>query len=279
MQGIDVAKWQGTIEWPKVKNAGIQFAILKITNKQNNIEGAFLRNYEGAKGESIPIGVYRYVYARTVEQAELEARKILEALNGKTLQLGIWLDLEDSTIRVGKSLLNKIIEKETSLLNAAGYKVGIYCNKDWYYNVLDSHYLCKSHPFWIARYPKNDVGVIVDALSPREYACAWQYSSKGKVPGITGDVDMDVAFVDIADLMKYKGQQYNTTYYPRYTGTSGMIDAVLDAIGAHKDFRDFQDWRKRITIAEANGIYGYTGKASENLKIVEMAKKGNLLKP
>ena len=66
MYGIDVAKWQGTVDWEKVKKAGKEFAILKVTKKDNKIEESFERNYSGCMAAGIPVGVYRYVYAKTV---------------------------------------------------------------------------------------------------------------------------------------------------------------------------------------------------------------------
>ena len=68
--GIDVAKWNGVIDWSKVKLANISFAVLKVTNKNNRVEEAFERNYAGATEQGITVGVYRYVYAKTVEASK-----------------------------------------------------------------------------------------------------------------------------------------------------------------------------------------------------------------
>lgn len=198
--GIDVAKWQGAIDWSKVKAAGIKFAILKVTNKSNNKEEAFETNYAGATNNCIPVGVYRYVYAKTTAEAKKEANAIVAALDNKKITCGVWLDMEDESIRgIGKGALTSVINTEVAIIRAAGYKVGIYCSLDWYKNVLDSKNLATLYPFWIARYPKNDTGVIKSSLSPASYnnVVAWQYSSKGKVDGIYGNVDLDVAFKDL----------------------------------------------------------------------------------
>lgn len=196
--GIDVAKWNGTIDWSKVN---ISFAICKITKKDNSIEDSFERNYQGATAANIAVGGYRYVYAKNVTEALKEARGIADACRGKSLPMGIWLDMEDKSIKsLGKAKLTEIIRVEANALRDCGYNVGIYCNKDWFYNVLDGEYLSKEFSFWIARYPIIDTGKYnaSSKLNPKSYAKAWQYSSKGKVNGISGNVDMDVFFGEIA---------------------------------------------------------------------------------
>lgn len=188
--GIDISHWQGNIDFTKV-NA--DFVIMKLSQaeyKDPNFE-EYYRNYYGAKG------CYIYNKVKTVEQAEKEAKYAVKCLNGRIMELGVWLDLEDATMKhLGKGVLKKIIDTEASIIKEAGYNVGIYSNKDWYNNVLDSKALCKTYPFWIARYPYADNGTVKESLSPKSFdGCVmWQYSSKGKVPGIKGNVDMDLMY-------------------------------------------------------------------------------------
>lgn len=198
-KGIDVAKWQGVIDWAKVKASGIDFAILKVTNKSNKVEEAFERNYAGASAAGITIGVYRYVYAKTVDGAVAEANAIVAALNGRKVPYRVWLDMEESSIRgVGREMLTQIIRAEANVLIGAGYCVGIYCNKDWYDNVLNVSEL-QDFPFWIARYVANNGKMPADEYSPINLkgAKAWQYTSTGSVDGVRGNVDLDVAFEDL----------------------------------------------------------------------------------
>lgn len=204
MFGIDVSRHQGNIDWSKVKK---DFAIIKITNKGNVVEDKFEQNYKGCIDNNIPIGGYKYVYATTVNEARAEAEGMLKVLNGRKIPYGIWIDMEDETIRpIGKQALSAVILEEAEILKAAGYDVGIYCNLDWYKNVLDSKMLESNYPFWIARYPKVDNGTYNEnsTLSPKSFAVAWQYSSKGKVDGINGNVDMDVLFVPIEEVFGKK---------------------------------------------------------------------------
>ena len=204
LQGIDVSRYQGTINWQKVKSAGKQFAILKATAKNNSIEDKFEENCDGCRDNNIPVGVYRYVYAASPEKARSEAEALVSVLAGKKITCGVWLDMEDSGLQgLSSTKLEEIIKTEAQILKKAGFKVGIYCNKNWYENILDGKSLSSTYPFWIARYPNNDTGIYNEnsSLNPKSYAVIWQYSSKGRVNGINGNVDLDAAFSDLTSLM------------------------------------------------------------------------------
>ena len=203
IKGIDVSKYQGVINWGEVKKEGIAFAILKITDKKNKVESAFKRNYTGAKKENIKVGVYKYMYAVTEKQAKEEANAIIEALKGKKLEYGVWIDVEDPCLlRITKKKRTELVCLVAEILKKAGYKVGIYCNKFWKETQLESKTLEKQgFKFWIARYSTNDRGVQVKSLSPCKYASAWQFTQKGKVKGIEGYVDLDVAFEELDKTM------------------------------------------------------------------------------
>ena len=184
--GIDCAKWQGIINWAKVRAAGVQVAILKATDKNNGSEPAFARNYAGATAQGIKIGCYRYVYARTVAAAENEARKVLAVIQGKAMPAGVWLDLEDKTIRgIPRATMLKMIAAMTKILQAAGYQVGIYTNPDWYNHVLDVSKI--TLPFWVASWGTNNGKPTIKA---QHTLAGWQYTDKGRVAGISTAVDL-----------------------------------------------------------------------------------------
>lgn len=194
--GIDVAKWNGVIDWKKVFAAGKRFAVLKVTNKKNQTEEAFERNYKGCRENGIAIAVYRYVYATSLSQAEKEARAIVDTLRGKQIEGEVWLDMEEQLVSgIGPSALTLIIDQEAKILKGAGYKVGIYCNKDWYDHILDSRELSKRYKFWIAKCDSPDIGEWRNRKdNPKDIAVGWQYSFKGRVDGISGDVDLDLIY-------------------------------------------------------------------------------------
>ena len=188
--GIDCAKWQGTINWVKVKSAGVQVAILKATDKNNGPEPAFARNYAGATAQGIKVGCYRYVYARTVAAAENEARKVLAVIQGKAMPAGVWLDLEDKTIRgIPRATILKMITAMTKILQAAGYQVGIYTNPDWYNHVLDVSKIAL--PFWVASWGTNNGKPQRKPTIKAQHTLAgWQYTDKGRIAGISTAVDL-----------------------------------------------------------------------------------------
>ena len=197
LKGIDVSSWQGKIDWNKVANYGMDFAILRITEVGNVIDGQFENNFAGCNKYKIPVGVYKYSYAMTIAEIQSEARKVVSVLNGRKIQFPVFLDLENHRQRVlGAESIHNLAEAFREIIVAAGYKFAIYCNLDWYMNVICSH--LKKHDFWIARYPANDNGTVVERLRP-SWGVGWQYSSKGKVTGINGNVDMDVFYKDYRD--------------------------------------------------------------------------------
>lgn len=190
--GIDISHWQGSIDFAKLNTDFVIMKLSQAQSKDSKFE-SYYNAYNGVKG------CYIYNKVKTVEQARKEALYAVKCLNGRPMPLGVWLDLEDASMkRLGKAMLTEIVNAEASILVNAGYNVGIYCNKDWYVNVLDSKTLSRSFPFWIARYPSNDNGTAKEGLDPKNFnnCVMWQYSSKGKVNGINGNVDMDMMYKD-----------------------------------------------------------------------------------
>ena len=194
IKGIDVSAWQGNIDWKTVADYGMGFALLRITEAGNVTDGKFERNFAGCEQYGIPVGVYKYSYAKTTVQAQEEAEAVLKVLNGRKLQFPVFYDLEWSEQRsLGKSAIEKIAVAFLDKIQAAGYKGGIYCNVDWYNNALTD--TLKKYDLWIARYPANDDGWLQERLRP-DFGVGWQYSSKATIPGISGYVDRDVFYKD-----------------------------------------------------------------------------------
>ena len=190
---IDVSSYQEKPDWAKVKKAGINFAILRIHQK-NGPDSSFEHNYRGCRTNAISIGGYKYSYALTEAQALEEAEETLAVLSGRGMDFPVFYDLEwEKQKKLGKAAVEKIAETFLNRIKKAGYKVGIYCNVDWYQNILTTK--LKSYDLWLARYPANDNGTMQTRLKPTA-GIGWQYSSKGKVVGISGNVDMNVFYKD-----------------------------------------------------------------------------------
>lgn len=193
--GIDISKYQGNVDFNKVKQSGIDFVILRSTTEHGNPDPKFEQYWNGAKSVGLNVtGVYKYSYAKNVAEAQIEAEKVIKLLNGRRCE--IWLDMEDkSQIPLGKEKIAAIITAFLTTCVNKGYDVGIYCNLVWYNNYIkeDIKKICR---FWIAHPPKkeNDDGLLHANLKPNVGEVMWQYSSKGKVNGINGNVDMDIRY-------------------------------------------------------------------------------------
>lgn len=195
--GIDVSDIQGkNINWKTVKNSGIDVAILRC-HQLYGIDSAFEYNYKNAKAAGMKVGVYKYSYAMTASDAEKEADAVLAVLKGKSLDFPVFYDVEeDSQAIMPKAQMASIIKAFLNKIEAAGYIPGIYCNVNWYVNILDRS-LLPNYEYWLANYPyeENDNGTIQERLNPNA-GMGWQYSAYGQVPGINGNVDMDLFYKD-----------------------------------------------------------------------------------
>lgn len=200
--GVDVSHYQLDIDWNKVKDAGKRFAIMKAQYeaKSHKKDEYFERNYQGCGDNGIMRGVYIFIGTQSIKDPLLDAQSLLKHLNGRVLEYGIWLDMESASLRAcGKNEITRLVNIYAAIFERAGYYVGIYSNLDWTKHVLDMKAL-ERFDFWMARYPKADTGVLKEGLNPG--GVAWQYSSKGIVPGIKVKCDLDVDFDGIINLGK-----------------------------------------------------------------------------
>lgn len=236
IKGIDVSAWQGKIDWKTVADYGMGFAILRITEAGNVVDSQFENNLAGCNKHNIPVGVYKYSYAMTITEIQREARKVVSTLNGRRIQFPVFLDLEYNDQRsLGSESIHKMAEAFREIVEAAGYKFAIYCNVDWYENVICSH--LKKYDFWIARYPSNDDGWLQERLRP-DFGVGWQYSSKAKIPGISGTVDRNVFYKDYFEEIEKKEEttvnklQEHTKlgdYYANNGGTKPYLEKKSNA--------------------------------------------------
>ena len=210
-QGIDVSEHNGTINWQSVKDAGIDFAILRVgfagDTSGGRLDNYFRRNVSECERLGIPYGVYLYSYARNEDEAQAEARLMLSALKGHSPTLPVYYDLEERKTNADgspmwtpfndPSKLASIAKTFCGQIAAAGYKPGIYANVNWFKNYLtDPCFLSSGWSIWTAQYwygGRYDecLGLTPDA--PAKYDC-WQYSARGSVPGVSGDVDVNYWF-------------------------------------------------------------------------------------
>lgn len=189
--GVDLSANQGNVDFQKLKKAGISFVILRTILKSGKVDTMFHTYLSGAESTGMRTGVYIYSYDRTDLEAIVSAEEVVNLLNGR--RLPIFLDLENAEQRnaIGKAGITKVANAFIQTCRKHGYDCYIYCNLDWYKNVIDDS--LKPYAVWIARYGAND-GTINLNYKPNVGEKIWQYSSKGKVDGINGDVDVDICY-------------------------------------------------------------------------------------
>lgn len=189
-KGIDVSMWQKDIDWQKVKNDSIDFAIIRTgfgRNECNQEDPYFKKNIQGAKNAGLKVGVYHYSYAQSAEDAVKEADFCLSILNGEKLDLPIYFDIEDDSIsnKNDNETRTQMCIDFCSRIEQAGYWAGVYANKNWFDNYLNYDKLKMRYTLWLAHY---------DIDKPSLECDVWQYSSSGKVDGIEGNVDMNYMY-------------------------------------------------------------------------------------
>ena len=199
MKGIDVSVHNGDIDWGKVNADGIDFAILRAgygkLAKQKDAK--FEDNYKGAKAAGIPVGAYWYSYATTPDEAKLEAEVCVSILKGKQFEFPIFFDQEEkTTLDTGKANCSEMIRAFCDVLEANGYWVGLYTSRSCLTTHIEDD-IKKRYALWAAEWS--------DKLRYDGPVGIWQHSEKGKVDGITGNVDLDIGYKDYPTMIKAKG--------------------------------------------------------------------------
>lgn len=190
VKGIDVSEFQSNVNYEKVKNDGIRFVIIRCGygmdhTSQDDVE--FMNHIKECERLNIPFGIYLMSYANTVEKARSEAQHILRLTKGHNPSLGLWYDVEDNATSgsVGKEALTNIINTFCGTVKNAGYKVGVYASLNWLDNKIEKQ-IKESFPIWVAQYNNK-------CQYDGKYVL-WQYTSSGKVNGISGRVDMNYLY-------------------------------------------------------------------------------------
>lgn len=184
--GIDVSTWQGTIDWDKVKKAGIDFAIIRCGWGTTGVDNQFHRNMKEARRVGIKVGVYLYSYAHGVAEAQAEAKHCLDLVReyGK-LDMPIYYDEEES---YQYSRAKELAIAFCTVIESAGYWAGVYSSSSKWQGPLKG---TDNYTKWVA-YWGNNTRPAHNAGKPNVSGCdLHQYSSVGNVSGIAGDVDMN----------------------------------------------------------------------------------------
>ena len=199
-QGIDISAWQGNIDWDQVKNC-IEAIIIRAGYGKNNIDQKWVPNVEAVRDSSLDVGAYWFSYAYTADMAYMEGCYAANAVKNKfgDRQIPIAFDLEyDSVayaakkgVKIGRAEATLFAIRFLTAVKEFGYRPMLYTNIDYIRNYFDLGVIRAAIPdllLWVACWGSE----------PKDYNMAvWQYSSKGSVAGIIGNVDMDEVYVDM----------------------------------------------------------------------------------
>lgn len=317
-KGIDVSHYQGNIDWSKVKE-NIDFAILRLgwigDNNNHKLDTKFETYYKACKSADIPIGIYVYNYCDSDKAAKSGAEWVVNQLKDKSIDLPIYIDMEDSSIEsLGKVKLTNICITFNTVIENAGYSAGVYASLDWYTNCLNRDTIKEKYTTWIAHY-----GVSKDKYEG-QYDML-QYSSTGTLSGISGHVDMNIMYRDLINEIKEPntdtktieelakeviagqwgdgeerktrltkaGYDYaavqekaneilgvNTSVDKNYyPACSSSYNSIVEAL---KSIGVDNSFNNRKKIAVKNGISDYSGTATQNTQLLNKLKSGRLIK-
>lgn len=213
---LDVSKWQGSIDWDKVKASGLISGVM-IRAMGNSAEGKpskpyidpfFARNYAECQRLGIPVGVYGYFKATDRAQADKELALFKQALGGRTFQLPVAVDIEDKLQEtLSKSALTDIVAHCLSVVESWGVYAMLYTGLNFgQTNLYMGGAALKPYDVWLARYPKDQSKTKPEDKPKTDFPYGiWQYTGSGRVPGISGDVDLDWAYKDYAAIIQRAG--------------------------------------------------------------------------
>ena len=317
MKGIDVSQHNGNIDWNKVK-PNIDFAILRlgwIGNHQNHtIDTRFEHYYSECIRLKIPVGVYIYNYTTNTEAAKSGANWTVKKLQGRKLDLPVFIDMEDpSGAGLGKTLNTNIAIEFNKIIEKSGRKAGVYANLDWFNNKLNKTEIKNKYTTWIAHY-----GVNKDKYKG-QYDMM-QYTSTGKVNGIGGNVDLNEMYKDLIkgdnktpekpntnkksvdeiakeviagkwgtgedrkNKLEKAGYNYKEVQSrvnellntdTNYPKVSSKYKSLVDALESINVDSSFEHRKK---IAQKNNVKDYKGTALQNKRLLDKLKAGKLIK-
>lgn len=196
IMGIDVSRYQGDIDWEKVRNAGVEFAIIRVGGRSYGDDGELYTddnayiNYTGAKAAGIKVGVYFFAQAINVTEAREEAAFVLEQIDGWELDMPVVYDWEHvssqaRTANMGVTTLTNCTREFCQAIEEAGYEAMIYFNPTHSDKRVDLEKLM-DYKFWLAMYS--------DRMTYPYKVDMWQYTDQGTIPGIEGYVDINLFF-------------------------------------------------------------------------------------
>lgn len=212
LKGIDVSSWQGNINWSKVSKEA-DFAIIRVLEASVGEDNYAKANIKGCEENGLAMGCYWFSYALTPEEAEQEAQRVVDILDsykkefGFKLEYPIFIDIEwNKQVALGGSALRDIIDAAAKVIENHGYTFGVYIN-------LGNYKMVKGcgHPLWMTSSQTYNKETNFDTFKQDSFSilhktdnerAMWQYSQKGKIDGINGNVDINYATSTLTNLIQ-----------------------------------------------------------------------------
>ena len=234
MKLIDISKHNGVIDWRGVAASGIDGAIIRAGygKSAGQIDPKFIVNYNGARAAALKVGAYWYSYAVTAAEARAEAAACIKVVDGRAFDFPIYFDMEEKAhTKLSVEKCDEIATAFCEYIERAGYWAGIY-SFDSFYASNWSQNMPKRFAAWVARVPSNDNGVnVVEPKCCKVYGIH-QYSWKGRILGISGDVDLNNCTIDYPTLInKNGGVDVTATIKGVTAAKAAEIRAACEALG------------------------------------------------
>ena len=197
--GIDVSKYQGKIDFQKVKDSKIEFVIIRAGygKDASQKDPYFETNYTNAKAAGLNVGTYWYSYALTEDDVKKEAKAFMKVIAGKQFEYPVYLDLEYlNQLKNGKDFCSNVVRCFCGTLEKHKYFAGLYMSR-FYLQTYIYPEVAEKYSLWIAEYG--------DKCRYNHPYDMWQKSDACQVNGISGNVDLDECYVNFPDIIKRNG--------------------------------------------------------------------------
>lgn len=220
-KAIDISKWNGNVDFDAVKDIGIEYVLIQCGYGMagNQKDPYFEKNYKNAKKAGLKVGVYHYSYATSVSEIKKEAKLCLSWLKGKTLDMPVYIDMEEDYLAyLGKSTLTKMAMEFCKMIETKGFLAGVYANANWFRNYLNHKEIKGSYSVWLAQY-----------ASQKDFDCdIWQYSDSGRIKNNAAFFDMNYVYkIPVINVKLKKNAGLYTYAYNDPVGKSSVAVKTL----------------------------------------------------
>lgn len=238
--GIDVSRYQGSVNWSRVAAAGKQFAIVRLGSSNSNglyVDPYFLQNVNGAHTAGLRVGAYYYTYAKTQAEVAEELGIFMDALEGIQLEYPVFVDVEaNSLTSLSRTQLTGLVQYAMDILYQRKWYAGWYSYTNFINTYLNAGAL-SNYPLWVADYRSR--------LGYQGSYTMWQYSGSGTCDGVTGAVDLNYSYTDFLPAIREGGFNNYGPSGPDMVSVSGYL---LNVFGSQTEY---------FYTANVNDIVGY----------------------